>query len=196
MEKIKSKPGLLNFYWGSPAEIKDYFSELEGLLEGGFSLDVVLAYVFARVERAHVNSLYCGIVKFHQVDSGLARRAVRQFHLTRDGFREKFSTIYGRPIPDETVKLLVVAEGVRDSVLHGKGGTPEQKRNAVAHVIKYACLLNEYCASLNGPRPFGKLKGFKGAAQCLSKGTSRWVLLGMGFFKGQMISGADGDSNR
>jgi hypothetical protein len=180
MQTIKSRQGLLNFYKSLPTDVQEYFDDLEGLLNG-FSLDVVLAYVFSRVERAHVNSLYCGAVKFHHVDSGLARRAVRQFHMTRDGFRKKFAMIYPKGIPEETIKLLVVAEGVRDAVLHGKGGRPEHKRNAVAHVLEYANLLNEHCAGLNGPRPFGNLRGFKGAAQGLEKSTSRWVLLGMGF---------------
>jgi hypothetical protein len=182
MEKVKSKKGLLKFYRDCSLEVQGYFCELEGLVEG-FPLDVCLAYAFARVERAHVNSLYCGAVKFHQVDSGMAKRAVRQFHMTRDGFREKFTAIYGKPIPAATISLLVVAEGVRDSVLHGKGGNDDQKRNALAHVLEYANQFNSHCESLNAPRAFGSLQGFKGAAQCLGKGTSRWVLLGMGFFK-------------
>lgn len=181
MQAIKSKPGLLKFYSQKSGEIRDYFQELNPLLQGGFSLDVILAYVFARVERAHVNSLYCGMVKLHRVDSGLARRAVRQFHMTRDGFREKYAAVYGQSIPESTIKILIVAEGVRDSVLHGKGGTSDQKRNAIAHVLEYAVLLNEHCTSRQGPAPFGALSGFKGAAQALEKETSRWVLKGMGF---------------
>jgi len=138
MQKISSKPGLANFYSQSPPEIKDYFGELPGLLSGGFSFDVLLAYVFARLELAHVNCLYCGVVKLHNVDSGLAMRAIQQFHMTRSGFREKYSVVYGEPISKEVISLHTFAEGVRDAVLHGKQGSDDNKRNAIAHVLEYA----------------------------------------------------------
>lgn len=181
MDQIRSKPGLSKFYAKAPAEIQGYFWELPRLLEHGFSLDLLLAYMFSRVEFAHVRSLYCGAVKLHKVDSGLARRAVQQTHMTRDGFREKYAVIYGQEIPASTAKLITIAEAVRDSILHGKSANDDQKRNAIAHVIEYAKEFNQEMPKLGGPPPFGDLRGFKGAAQGLSKETSRWVLKGMGF---------------
>jgi hypothetical protein len=181
MEVIRSKPGLRNYYRNCPDQIRGYFSELEGLLESSFSLDVALAYAFAKVEQAHINCLYCGITKLHQADKELTWVALYKFHMTREGFREKYSVIYGKPIPKSTIELLVFGEDVRDKVLHGKGGTPEEKRNAIAHVLEYARLLNDHCSGLNGPCPFGDLRGFKGRGTALKKGTTRWVLKGMGF---------------
>jgi hypothetical protein len=180
MEKVKSKPGLRNFFDTSPAEVKAYFEHLVPLLDA-FPLDVALAYVFARVELAHNMALYCGLAKLHRADSSLAYRAVQQEHLTREGFKLKYCVVYGEAIPDAVAALIVQAEGVRDKVMHGKGATDDQMRNAIAHVLEYARGLNDCTTKLGGPKPFGDLRGFKGAGQGLEKKTTRWVLKGMGF---------------
>jgi hypothetical protein len=65
--------------------------------------------------------------------------------------------------------------------MHGKSASDDQVRNAVAHILAYATAMNECTAEYDGPKPFGDLRGFKGAAQSLEKGTTRWVLMGMGF---------------
>lgn len=52
MKKIKSKPGLLNFYNECPEPVRWYFTHLPRLVEE-FPLDVALAYVFAQIEAAH-----------------------------------------------------------------------------------------------------------------------------------------------
>jgi hypothetical protein len=136
--------------------------------------------MFSRVELAHVNCIYCGVVKMHKVNAGLARRAVQQAHMTRDGFRDKFTVVYEQQIPASTLGLIGRAEAIRDMVLHGKHASDDQKRNAIAHVIEYAKELNGHALSLGGPAPFGDLRGFKGAAQGHSATTSRWILKGMG----------------
>ena len=79
-------------------------------------------------------------------------RAVQQFHMTREGYREKYGAIYGKPLPKDIVALLTFAEGVRDAVLHGKFGSDANKRDAIAHVLEYANELNKHISSLNGPR--------------------------------------------
>lgn len=180
MNKIKSKPGLLLHYKQQPKGLRDYFSHLPRLVEG-FPLDVALAYVFAQVELAQNMALYCGVAKVHRADSDLAYRAIQRQHLKRADFRDKYEMIYGKPIPETITSLLITAEAVRDRVMHGKGSTDDQKRNAIAHVLAYAAALNAFTASAGGPRPFGNLRGFKGAAQSLDKSTTRWILKGMGF---------------
>ena len=180
MEKVNSKPGLLKFFKQSPAVVQDYFEHLPSLIET-FPLDVALAYAFARVELAHNMALYCGIAKLHQVDRDLVHRAVQAHHMTRAEFRAKYEVVYGKALPPATCALLTQAEGVRDLVMHGKSSSDDHKRNAIAHVLAYAARLNETTLSCDGPRPFGDLRGFKGAGQALEKKTSRWVLKGMGF---------------
>jgi len=142
---------------------------------------IALAYVFSKLELAHNMALYCGITKLHRADSGLARRAVQGHHMTRKDFREKYTVIYDKAMPESTSGLLLQAEAVRDRVLHGKKATNDQMRNAIAHVLAYACELNDLTQAQGGPKPFGDLRGFKGPSQSLEKSTTRWMLRGMGF---------------
>ncbi len=180
MDKIKSKPGLLHFFEDRTPEIRWYFEHMPQLV-ADFPLDVALAYVFSQVESAHVMALYCGIVKLHDVDGDLTRRAVNIHHLSRKDFRQKYETVYTQPIPDTALTLLTYAEGVRDRVMHGKNTTDDDKRNAIAHVLMYAEEFNGATVARGGPKPFGDLRGFKGRSKSLDASTSRWVLKGMGF---------------
>jgi hypothetical protein len=180
MEKVKSKPGLMKFFKSCPDDVREYFEYVPALVEQ-FPLDVAIAYVFARVELAHNMTLYCGIAKLHRADTELTYRAVQSHHMTRVEFRSKYEVVYSKPIPGAVAALLTQGEAVRDLVMHGKGASDDQKRNAIAHVLAYASAMNECAATYGGPRPFGDLRGFKGAAQALEKKTTRWVLRGMGF---------------
>jgi len=164
----------------SPQDIRLYFGELSGILER-FSLDVALAYVFARTELAHNMALYCGIVKIHHAHSGMARTAIDATHLTRELFPEKFESVFGRPLPNEVVTHLRGAEGTRDRVMHGKSTPDSAKREAIAHVIDYACRFNDVVYPIAGFRPFGNLRGFHGRGKSLPKNSTRWILKGMGF---------------
>ena len=101
--------------------------------------------------------------------------------MTRKEFRDKFTVVFGSSIPDAISNTLGKAETVRDRVMHGKKATDSDKRNAVANVIDYADKLNGHVHGIAGFRPFGDLRGFKGAGKSLDKSTTRWVLKGMGF---------------
>ena len=100
--------------------------------------------------------------------------------MTRGGFLELFHTIHGKPIPAGVIGLLSSAEKARDKVMHGKGATEKEQREALADVFDYARDLNEFVFKLSGFRPFDDLRGFKGRAQPLDKATTRWLLKGLG----------------
>jgi hypothetical protein len=101
--------------------------------------------------------------------------------MTREGFRSRYADVYGQAIPDSTARLLLQAEAVRDRIMHGKLANDDDKRNAIAHGLKYADELNDFTAARRGPKPFGDLRGFKGARQSLDVATTRWLLKGIGF---------------
>jgi hypothetical protein len=143
--------------------------------------DVVIAYLFSRVELAQNMTIYCGCVKCHRVNADLAWTAVNNQHLTRDGFKELFKSIFGKKIPRDIVSKLNHAENTRDKILHGKSVPEADKRKAVLDLIHYAESFNKKMQEIAGFRPFGSLKGFKGRGQSLDKSTSRWVLKGMRF---------------
>lgn len=174
-----SRLGVRNRLTDAPTEVQWYFDPAAQLIEN-FSLEVALSYLFARVEKAHLMSLYCGVVKLHRVDASLAATAVETFENRRHDFRRLFKDVFGKAIPSSVVDKIQSAEKVRDNVLHGKTVAPRDYRMAIVSIIEYATEFNKICFRLGGFRPFGSLQGFKGAAASMDKSTSRWVLKGIG----------------
>ena len=100
--------------------------------------------------------------------------------MTRNGFKDLFKAIFGKPLDKPVAEKIEKAELVRDRILHGKTVSELEKRKAVIDILDYAEALNSAVCDLAGFRPFGLLTGFKGRAQSLDKSTSRWVLKGIG----------------
>ncbi len=167
--------GVRNKLTEAPSEIQQYFEPAAELMEH-YSWEVSLSYLFARLERAHLMSLYCGVVKLHRVDSELAATAVEKFENKRDDFRELFKRIFGKQIPNSLIDKIERAQQIRNNVLHGKKVRDRDYRMAIVSIVEYATEFNEICFDLGGFRPFGSLQGFKGAAASMDKSTSRWVL--------------------
>ena len=171
--------GVRNKLTEAPSEVQWYFEPVAELIER-YPWEVSLSYLFARLERAHLMSLYCGVVKLHRVDSALAATAVERFENTRDEFRELFERIFGKKIPSSLIDRIERAQKIRNNALHGKMVGQKDYRMAIVSIIEYATEFNEVCFSLGEFRPFGRLQGFKGAAASMDKRTSRWVLVGIG----------------
>ncbi len=171
--------GLKTLYSSAPDEVQWYFEHLPGLLDQ-YPLDVALAYVFARIEIAHNMAIYCGVVKIHKADAGLARVAVDRHHMNREGFRSLFETIYGKALNSTAQKYIEEAEEVRDKVMHGKKVSEQDKRAALSRVLHYAVKFNEQTNEAAGLKLCGRLQGFKGRSGSLDKSTSRWLLKGVG----------------
>lgn len=176
-----SEKAVIKAYTAAPSEVQAYFQHLPDLIEA-FPWEVSLSYLFHRVELAHSQCLYCGVVKLHKADAGLARTAVNSQHLTRDGFQEFFKAIFGATLGRPLRDRLADAERIRDKVLHGKSATPVEQRKAIVDVIEYASSFNEQVQERARFKPFSNdLRGFKGRARSLDKATSRWLLKGIGF---------------
>ena len=65
----------------APPEVQVYFEPVGQLIEY-YPWEVSLSYLFAKLERAHLMSIYCGVVKLHRADAALARKAVDAFQHT------------------------------------------------------------------------------------------------------------------
>ena len=163
----------------APDEVQEYFKPAAELVER-YPWEVSLSYLFARVERAHLMAIYCGVVKLHKANATLARKAVDLFHNTREEFQVIFANVFGLKIPRRLQTTLEGAQNVRDRVLHGKTVTEADYRMAIAAIIEYAAKFNDVCYGKGGFRPFGDLRGYKGAGASLDVSTSRWVLKGIG----------------
>jgi hypothetical protein len=100
--------------------------------------------------------------------------------MARGRFRELFKIVFGRKIPDNLVAKLEKGESVRDKIAHGMSWTQKEAREGLTSVLDFATEFNDYVHQRAGFRPFGKLRGYKGRKQPLTKTTTRWILRGMG----------------
>jgi hypothetical protein len=164
-----------------PVEIQPHFEHLAGLLQSEFPLEVCLAYLFFRVELAHRDTLYCGVVKLHHADSSMTRGIIQKQHLTREDFQRLFASLFGQPLKASVAAKIKGAESVRDKVMHGSEPTEANMRQAIVDVLDYAKEYNDFVKSLAGFPPFGDLRGFHGGGGRLSRATTRLVLKGIGF---------------
>src|ERR1035438_6287090 len=83
-----NRTALLRHFQGLPAEIKPHFEHFEALVQSEFPLEVCLAYMFFRVELAHRDTPYCGVVKLHHAQSSMARSIIQHQHITRESFKD------------------------------------------------------------------------------------------------------------
>ena len=171
--------GVRNRLCEAPTEVQAYFEPVGELIEK-YPWEVSLSYMFARVERAHLMAIYCGVVKLHRVDAEMARNAVDRFQNTREGFQYMFANVFGSKVPQRLQEMLEKAQDVRDRVLHGKTVRQPDYRLSIVSLIDYATEFNDVCNDKGGFKPFGDLRGYKGAATSLDPSTSRWVLKGIG----------------
>ncbi len=172
--------GIVNHYNACSDDVKNYFSHFPSLAEH-YPWDVSISYMFGLVELAHNMTIYCGVVKLHKVNGTMARTAVNSQHMTREGFKELYKSIFGKALKSTVSKKIEEAEKIRDRILHGKNVSEADKRKAVIDVFNYAEVFNAELYALTSFKPFGSLRGFKGRAKSLDKSTSRWVLKGVGF---------------
>lgn len=183
LEIARSRPGLRNLFDGFDESIRGYFDEFPALVQSNFSLDLILAYCFFRLEQGQRTSLYCGARRLHKTDSELTWRAIDGQHMTRDAFQKYFSTIFGAALPREIQDIIEPAEDIRDRLMHGRGLDEAALREAISRVLYYASRVNAFLDTRDvGFRPFvGDLRGFVGRLEALDRSTSRWILKGMGF---------------
>lgn len=180
MGNAASYKALLKKYNACQPGLQAYFSHLPDLIEK-YPFEVALAYLFLRTELAQNRTLYCGVVKLHHANTQVASSGLDSQHLTRDGFLELYSKVFGENLPASVSGKLKAAEKIRDKVIHGKNVTAPKMREAIWDVLDYAEHMNAHLQSKAGFQPFGDLRGFKGRGIPLDKSTSRWLLKGIGF---------------
>lgn len=162
-------------------EVIAYFDPCLKLLENNYDYDVVVSYMFSKLENAHREILYYGIVVLHDVSTKLAFKAIDTHDLTRKDFKEKFSHVYGFNIPSSLSKKIKSAEDVRDRILHGKSPETGKRAQSILDVLYYFDGLDCKVYDKVNIWIAGDRRGIKGAKAPLSDATSRWVLIGMGF---------------
>lgn len=178
----KSYKGVISYFKSKPKKIRDYYEFLPSLVEV-YPYDISLSYLFSQLELAQNMLIYCGILKIHKTERTLTMKAIQNWHISREGFLDKFETVFGEKLDENVNRKIAAAQKIRDNIMHGKNVTEAQKREAIVGVLEYSKALDDfvYNDTKGKFRPFGDLRGFKGATTPLDKQTTRWVLLGMGF---------------
>ncbi len=147
------------------------------------ALDILIPYLFMKVEQVQRLILYAAMVKKYKIDKDLASTALDNLHMTREKFRELYEILAGNPIDAKTIKYSKEAEKFRDNILHGKDVKTEDSAYAACDIFSYSVLLNEQVDKDFGFEPFGDMRGFKGNVQPHDKIASKWMLIGMGLLE-------------
>lgn len=173
-------PGVVKRFKKAPKEVQEYFEYLPRLAEQ-FPGQVILPYLFSRIEYGHNMTIYCGVVRLHHAEATLAWNVITEQYMTREFFRQLFATVFDKPIDKAVYNKLEVAQRIRNKIMHGQPVTEKETRMAVISVLEYAERFNDFVSKLADFKAFGKYTGFKGRAKSLDKSTTRWILKGMGF---------------
>ena len=171
---------LLKRFHEHDEEVVSYFDPCAELLASEYRYQVVISYMFSRIEIAHREALYFGVVKLHNVDRKLASMAIDKYDLTRKDFRAKLEQIYGYHIPQELREKIESAESVRDRILHGKKIKKGEMAHAVLDTMDYFDGLNTLLYEKSEIWIAGDRTGFKGRGASHNAATSNWILRGMG----------------
>ncbi len=179
MAEYATWKSVLNKYYALEEHIQNHFYDFETLIE--YEWEVILAYVFFKLEQAQVRTLFGGSIKLYRVNSEMAWKAVETEHISRNAFREFYKNIFNRDISATAIEPLRKAEEVRDKVIHGKHVPEKAKRNACGWALEYAEAFDKEVYELAKFHPFGSFTGITGKAKRLDKKTSRAVMKGFGF---------------
>lgn len=158
-----------------------YFDPCKKLLEEKYFLDVIIAFMFSRLEVAHRETLCFGAMKHHDVDRDSARNALEKIDLSRPDFRNLFKHVYGYKIPHDLIQKIQSAEVTRDKILHGKIPEAGDKSKAILNTIDYFDQLNSLIYEKSGVWLAGSRHGMFGRKRSHNRATSKWILMGLGF---------------
>lgn len=183
MEAAGSYKGVLKKYESCNGDLKAYFQHLPSLVTSNYPWEVLIAYLFMRVEAAHNRAIHGSVVKLHRANVEVVSSMLDSHRLTRNDVSRLLYTITDQELPKDLDATLKRAEGIRDRCVHGKSVSPAQARQAVLDVLNYAEGFNAHLKGIAGFEPFGDMRGYKGRLEPLDKSTTKWLLRGMGFTK-------------
>lgn len=164
-------------------EVRSYFQHVPELAKSNFPWEVLIAYMFMRLETGHNRAIHGSVVKLHRANVEVVTSVLDNHRMTRSDFAQLIRTTSGKDLPKDLQAKLKRAEAVRDRCVHGKEVKEAKALEAVRDVLDYAEGFNAHMKAVAGFKPFGDMRGYKGRTRPLEKETTRWLLLGMGFSK-------------
>lgn len=154
-------------------------------------MELMLAYVFSRIERAHMILLYLVACNYLCADTEVADRAVNHSHFNRGDVEDLMYRIFGSYPSRSGEKFdLEKAEKARDKLMHGKNVGDREIVDAICSVLRYAVNvkgwvearddIGQSSARLN-PFVADLRSAMAGRVDRLDKRRSRFILKGCGF---------------
>lgn len=177
----KSKVGLMKIFNSYDQDIQSYFNEFEKLYEAELSLEIMLAYVFFKLEQGQRQALFLGARKRYEVDRVLTWKAIDGQHFTRENYKTFFNLTFGIEIPFEVCSIIEDAEEIRDKVMHGGKPTEAEKRTAICEVLEYCKKMNSLTSKENLTPYKGDLRGQIGGSKSINTLKTRMILKGLGY---------------
>lgn len=166
-------------YEGLSPTLKRYLEHYPKLVTADLPFEIVMAYLFQRLERAHRRALYGGIIKKHSANAELTNRIISRAHLTRAEFDSLYERVFGVAIPVFAQARREEAEGIRDKSMHGGEVDDPPLRKAIRDILEYFEAFNAHVLRMGGFEPCGDMRGITGAAEKLNNETTRLVLKGL-----------------
>jgi hypothetical protein len=178
----KSKVGLKKKFEALLPQTKTYLVGIESLLDEPKTFGVALAFAFMKVEEGQHRALKCGLVRIHKCNSKKVDEALGKQHFTRSYFKTVFKNVMGEEVETVGLDAINKAEKVRDKLIHGKGASQADLREAIINVFEYITVLGKQVEAKTSKNPFGDLRGLAGKTTLMDPVPSYWLLKGLGFY--------------
>ncbi len=179
-ERIKNK------YDALPDDVQNYLGSFPLIIDidDKDTLDMLVAYLFVKIERAQRRTLYGVAVKKYRVNKDIAQKGVKNaqkginsIRLSRSDFYLKYRLMAdGERVNKKTRDIMKNAENFRNEVTHGKIVKDADKSKVIKSILDYIKLLNEQTETDFGFTPFGSMKGFSGRTITLNNTKSTSLL--------------------
>ena len=206
--KRYDKKGELNKK-GKPKKQKNihwYFNSIldfEDFAYNGNILNIIIFYVYMKIERAHRMILRHEMIKHHRIKKEVAEsffdKRVSQYvsffqkyqflvnnnlEITSNGWEIKSNDLEIKEINSRLTTLIKRTKPIRNAVIHGddkvKGSKKKisigEKIDAIFDLLDYAVLLNKEVRKISTFKPFGDLRGISGRIKTSKKNASELKL--------------------
>ena len=103
-KEVKSYKGILTKYQALPENIRKYFGHIPKLINDDYEYEIVIAYLFLKIEQGQNRLLYGGSVKCLGAEAEVATSIINYHHLKRNDFGKIYNNIFGCPLPQNISK--------------------------------------------------------------------------------------------
>ena len=181
----RSYQRITNQYEGLPPDTKEYLSFIPLIIDISNNVsrnkdkdifDILLAYLFIRVEHGQRRILYGFAINEHNVKSSEAKAIINEWDIGQVDFTILYRILTKKSIKPEILEYKKKATKVRDNIIHGKIVKDGKKAEAIKNILDYIDKLNDLVRRKYKFKPFGDMTGFSRSSKPDSKTKSRGKL--------------------